>query len=243
MKNYNSAPHSALTKFLGTPTAPDDVSEADQEKIRTAETAKSGAYMEALTEFEPGDKVRKLLQKNVFDKGSTPKWSSEIYTVGGFRGYRIVLEDDDAEGHVYRPRQLQKVAAGTVSEPGKDEAAAEEKRELRAERRMRREEIEPAAPEVVAEPRKLRERPAKPPPPEKPEKAPAKPRKKREPKVYLVEEIAEHEGKGDDIRFKTKWQGIEGQTMEPLSSFLIDGYVNPVLYQYLKKKRLTKLQE
>jgi ribosomal protein L21E len=116
----------------------------------------STEYVSALKAFNIGDRVRILIQRNVFDKGTAPKWSSKIYKVGGFRGWSIVLEDDDAVDRVYRPRQLLKVSSAEVSLPERDEERAAEVREAKAVRRVAKEGIEMATPALVSEPRKLR---------------------------------------------------------------------------------------
>lgn len=55
-----------------------------------------------LRKFPLGTRVRKLLQRNAFEKGGQ-QWSKEIYTVKGFDHLKVILNDDTP----WSPRELQ----------------------------------------------------------------------------------------------------------------------------------------
>ena len=63
--------------------------------------------------FKVGDKVRiSKYKRNVFDKGYTPNWSEEIFTVNEIQStipvtYRLKdLRDEDIQGSFYEPELL-----------------------------------------------------------------------------------------------------------------------------------------
>ena len=61
--------------------------------------------------IEIGDYVRVRIEKSIFQKGSTQKWSNEVYKVIERNGYGFKLE---GERKVYKPRELLKIES---SEP------------------------------------------------------------------------------------------------------------------------------
>ena len=54
-----------------------------------------------LKTFKPGDKVRKLINKELFDKGSIPKYSSEIYIIENVDPPYLKLSDDSSIHYRY----------------------------------------------------------------------------------------------------------------------------------------------
>ena len=52
-----------------------------------------------LKTFKPGDKVRKLINKELFDKGSITKYSSEIYIIENVDPLYLKLSDGSSIHH------------------------------------------------------------------------------------------------------------------------------------------------
>jgi hypothetical protein len=74
VSNYNSSKHSTILK------APNDVTDKDVTKIRSAAFGRGEKAREETNNFEVGDSVRILKNKKVFEKG-TEKWSAQLYTI------------------------------------------------------------------------------------------------------------------------------------------------------------------
>jgi hypothetical protein len=95
VENLNSAPHRTLTELLGRPTAPNQVTAAQERLIRQAEAVEAsevGAFVDGLG-FKLGEtKVRLLVSRTregVRDqhaKSQRRVWTSETYTVLGRAG-------------------------------------------------------------------------------------------------------------------------------------------------------------
>ena len=83
--NYNHRVHRTLGKAYADMTM-GDVLELNQ-KLKQ----QNKVSILKLNQYNVGDKVRYLIKKNVFDKGSK-KFSSDIWTVTAIRGYNIQIE-------------------------------------------------------------------------------------------------------------------------------------------------------
>ena len=75
--NYNSIPH----KSHGFP--PDDVSSANRDKVFKMLYPQN--TLTIVCKLKVGDKVRKIKEKALFEKGYTENWSEEIYTISAAR--------------------------------------------------------------------------------------------------------------------------------------------------------------
>ena len=75
--NYNKTPHRSIGM------APLDVNDENREEVYKRLYPKSGITV--VCKFKTGDKVRKILDKEIFDKGYTKKWSDEIYKIKKIR--------------------------------------------------------------------------------------------------------------------------------------------------------------
>jgi hypothetical protein len=99
--------------------------------------AKASATKAGYSDFKIGDKVRGLLRKKVFEKGTSQKWSSSIHKVEEMRD-GLYFVNGRVSG--YKPYELQKV--GEVETLPKDEAVAtaleEEEKQVVADRRLTR---------------------------------------------------------------------------------------------------------
>ena len=93
LKNYNA------TKHTTTKNPPIEIlkgnAENEQKIYRTSHL---------MMKFELGDKVRKRLKFEIFDKKTNQKWSKKIYTVVGYQGLKILLSDNTR----HAPRDLLK---------------------------------------------------------------------------------------------------------------------------------------
>ena len=92
--NYNNTVH----KSLG--ITPNEMANSGEKKINVFNTEDN--------EYEVGDKVRKLIKHNIFDKEGD-KYSKTIYTVHKINGNRIFLNDSKGENDYYLPRELLKI--------------------------------------------------------------------------------------------------------------------------------------
>ena len=80
--NYNSTPHSAH----GLP--PNDVSSENRDVVYKRLYPKN--TLTIVCKLKEGDKVRKIRDKSLFEKGYTENWSEEIYTISQARQSNLV---------------------------------------------------------------------------------------------------------------------------------------------------------
>ena len=71
--NYNKTPHRSIGM------APLDVNDENRDEVYKRLYPKSGITV--VCKLKIGDKVRKIIDKDLFDKGYTKKWSDEIYKI------------------------------------------------------------------------------------------------------------------------------------------------------------------
>jgi hypothetical protein len=80
------------TKSSSTGFAPNDVRTPDHFAfIRAEDMGRNPGSHAKVNTVEEGDKVRVLIDTDIFKKGSRPKFSKEIYTVTGRQGYSFTL--------------------------------------------------------------------------------------------------------------------------------------------------------
>jgi hypothetical protein len=138
VENYNSRVNQGIQ------TAPNDAildPDFDEKYWRIIKNkvskAKASATQAGYSDFKIGDKVRVLLRKKVFEKGTNAKWSSSIHKVEEMRD-GLYFVNGRVSG--YKPYELQKV--GEVETLPKDEAVAtaleEEEKQVVADRRLTR---------------------------------------------------------------------------------------------------------
>lgn len=102
---YDNTPHKLFS------VAPKDVGKIyPEDLVRLQNEVRENIALDKLKKagllIEPGEKVRVMVEKATFDKGSKPNWSEEMYTVKKRIKGRYLLEGDDAKYPAY---QLQKV--------------------------------------------------------------------------------------------------------------------------------------
>lgn len=73
VSNYNNTPHSA------TGVAPNQVTEINRDEVY--KRLYPDILLRTVCKLKVGDKVRKILEKDIFEKGYTKNWSEEIYTI------------------------------------------------------------------------------------------------------------------------------------------------------------------
>ena len=61
------------------------------------------------SDLSVGDHVR-ISEKNIFKKGTEPRWSDEVYTVEGVKGLSVSLSD----GKTYKRDKLLKIPKDTI---------------------------------------------------------------------------------------------------------------------------------
>lgn len=104
LKNYNNKIHSA------TGIAPNKVKKKDFEYIQLFETKKGIKSTKEFKEFEIGDKVRILKEKNKFGKGGDT-FSKTIYTIVDIIGFSFIVKNNKGKINKkhYKNWQLKKI--------------------------------------------------------------------------------------------------------------------------------------
>ena len=158
VENYNTRYHRAIK------SAPSAPNEAQARRTFLASRSKADNDQVASAKFKIGDRVRVLLRRNTFQKGTEPSWSGTVHRVVGFQN-ALWYVSDRMTG--YKNQELKPVdvveerpaVAGMMDD---DESVQEFERGLvdrRRDRRLRQEGLD--AVEAVAEsnaPRERRER-------------------------------------------------------------------------------------
>ena len=116
--NYNATPHSAH----GLP--PQDVSHENQENVY--KQLYPDISLKTDCRLKIGDKVRKIIDKDLFEKGYTANWSDEIYKIKEIRQsngvcwyYLVSLDDKTVEGiwYYYQLNLVSSYADQSVRDP------------------------------------------------------------------------------------------------------------------------------
>jgi transposase InsO family protein len=108
--NYNASKHSAIDAipsavFLGK-------KKPDMKHIRLRERV----FYDSLHELQVGDKVRKMSNKGLFNKGATAKWSKTVYSIEGFEKNKVKLNDGKAVP-LYVLQKVEEVQTKPTVEP------------------------------------------------------------------------------------------------------------------------------
>lgn len=111
IEDYNRTPTKALR---GRTPASVDRDHAEQQALQAPKRAKNRRIWRTPT-FHAGDTVRLLLYKPFFEKGEV-RFSRELYTVVGYDGFRVLVQDSDGTTIRRRVREneLQLVDAAKV---------------------------------------------------------------------------------------------------------------------------------
>ena len=73
VNNYNNTPHSVIG------VAPNQVSELNRKEVYKRLFPNSG--LRTVCKLQKGDRVRKIIQKDIYEKGYTKNWSEELYII------------------------------------------------------------------------------------------------------------------------------------------------------------------
>ena len=103
--NYNNSVH----KSLG--LTPNQMANVDSKFL-----VDNLEYNHSNNLYEIGDKVRKLIKHNIFDKEGD-KYSKTIYTIDKIEGNRIYLNDSKDKNDYYLPRELLKINKAAHPKP------------------------------------------------------------------------------------------------------------------------------
>lgn len=117
IKNYNSTVHSTIG------IAPNDFKQEDGDRIRKEAMQRSLIALQETNSFKPGDRVRILKRKKLFDKG-TEKWSKPIYSIES-KAHPMSFNVKSPNGVVllgaFKNWQLQKVSASETPDLPQEE--------------------------------------------------------------------------------------------------------------------------
>jgi len=97
IKNYNDTPHSSVDN--------QSPNQAEKNITRTRHSHFLRTQKHKTIEFKIGDSVRTQLKRSAFEKGSTKKWSDNVYIIVDKVKHNYILSD----GRNLRYNQLQKV--------------------------------------------------------------------------------------------------------------------------------------
>lgn len=100
---YNNTPHRGLNNIK-----PNESSEKKEELLKL-NIEKINHMINIKFKLNEGDKVRLKEQSKTFEKGYTPKWSSEIYTVKRINITKATIVDKNGKESQHRLNDLQKV--------------------------------------------------------------------------------------------------------------------------------------
>ena len=98
VENINNAYNSCIKSI------PNNTNKLEIEQNNTYKFIKS-IQTEEKKQLEIGNKVRCVVNKNLFDKGSIPKWSSKVYVILDNKAHSYLLDNDKW----FKYYQLQKV--------------------------------------------------------------------------------------------------------------------------------------
>jgi transposase InsO family protein len=86
---YYKTPHSSLGGL-----SPNDATKEENTQLIQELNQTKRQYNKTVSDLKPNDKVRKLLKRKLFAKGTEPKWSDEVYKVVSATGNKVKLDDD-----------------------------------------------------------------------------------------------------------------------------------------------------
>ena len=102
VKNYNSNFQSGIK------AVPNNVFTGKEKPVVRQPTKEA---LNQMKKFNYGDKVRRLLNRNTFQKSGKPRWSEQIYTIDVVFAFSFKLKSSNGRQlqGTYRPYELQKV--------------------------------------------------------------------------------------------------------------------------------------
>ena len=130
--NINSSLNSGINAI------PNQISNLDKINI---EQRMNNKFVDANTHrkfFDINDNVRCVINKNLFEKGSTPKWSSKIHTIKEAQLNSYTLDN----GQKYKYYQLQKVNISNEEKHKREQQIKEIKKQNLIKRRLNKESVD-----------------------------------------------------------------------------------------------------
>jgi len=139
--NYNHSYHSGIKK------KPVEVDDEDAEVLEITNKKFEKAKKEEI-KFEVGEKVRFMLNRPQFEKGTLPKWSKVIHKIVSKNYHSYVLDNDKT----YKYYELQRVGdVQKLEKPTTEPTREQMKKDITVKRRQNKEGIEKS--NIVAEKR------------------------------------------------------------------------------------------
>lgn len=133
--NYNNSYHSRLEKTPLEAMVDNKEYEDNVRKQNMKATVRS--IRGDFDGYKVGERVRVMLKKNIFDKGTSAKWSKSIHTIERIVGNSSIFVSDRVSPYrAYELLRIDKVEK--YNEGGEEENIDEQLREVRTERRVNR---------------------------------------------------------------------------------------------------------
>jgi hypothetical protein len=109
--DYNDTKHRTIGR---TPNEAFGLPQQMQEQVHTQQMLQNATESAAMPKFEPGDRVRVLLNRDTFDR-SRARWSTDVYTVKAQQGYKYVVPMSARKTELYKPNELQRVTGAAAN--------------------------------------------------------------------------------------------------------------------------------
>jgi hypothetical protein len=127
MSNYNTRPHTTLTKILKRPTSPFEVTESDESRLQIHDAAVKESVKLKVPDYAPGTHVRLLMRRTsegakaqkLGTKLNDQTFTSKVYQIlarAGPNSYEVNTTGNDAKIWPYHALQVVNMAT-TVAQP------------------------------------------------------------------------------------------------------------------------------
>ena len=100
IKQYNQTAHSGIASL-----SPNKAGEEESKELVVKLNREKSTYNHTVSDLKAGDRVR-VLEANIFTKGTEPKWSKEVYDVVLAKGQTITINEDGNEKRYKRHKLL-----------------------------------------------------------------------------------------------------------------------------------------
>jgi hypothetical protein len=103
IKQYNQTAHKGIADL-----SPNKAGEEESKELIVKLNREKSTSNHTVSDLKPGDRVR-VLEANIFTKGTEPKWSKEVYDVKLAKGQTITIDEGDGIERRYKRHKLLKV--------------------------------------------------------------------------------------------------------------------------------------
>ena len=103
IKQYNQTAHKGIADL-----SPNKAGEEESKELLVKLNREKSTYNHTVSDLKPGDRVR-VLEANIFTKGTEPKWSKEVYDVKLAKGQTITIDEGEGVERRYKRHKLLKV--------------------------------------------------------------------------------------------------------------------------------------